>query len=63
MYLINITSLIVYLQRYDSKTVFEKLPLQSSIGLLQCFANILEDDYPAPADLFIGSSIYDVHKE
>ena len=44
-YLINIATLIIYLQLSDSNTVFEKLPLSSTIGLFQCFANVLEDDH------------------
>ena len=56
-YLINIAPLIKYLQLYNSDTVLEKRPFLSTIGLLQCFKNVLEGDHSAA--LFI--SFIEIH--
>ena len=45
VYLINITTLIIYLKLHDSNTVFEKLPLSLTVGLLLCFENALGNDH------------------
>ena len=57
VYLINIAPLIKYLQLYNSDTVLEKRPFLSTIGLLQCFKNVLEGDHSAA--LFI--SFIEIH--
>ena len=38
---------MICLQLYDSNTVFEKLPLSSTVSLLYILANVLEDDHPS----------------